>query len=349
LLSEPAIFLAALGITTLELVETAAVALALHAHSGKNAVYLYAALGTIGVFVPMFILGALITLLPDLLVKLTAGVLLLYFAQRLTRSARRSVLNARKGSHFHDEFHRGTMATAFSVGAIEAFEAAIVLVGLLPNGFQPTVLGMASGIGVVVVSTYLLRDQVRKVKQADMKIAVSALLFSFATFWIGEALVTLDDLILIPLFAFFLIVVYKVATESLGQRCLVYHLSAGGIDDEGVPPHQREPALVDQMPGLGGKGDVEGDDVGGPKEGVEVDHLAIKGGQGLLGDLDHVISQEPHPEHSGYLADTPAYPSHPDDAQGLPSKLYPDEALLIPPTRLHRGVRRRDAPGEGEH
>jgi uncharacterized membrane protein len=230
LLSEPAIFLAALGITALELVETAAVALALHAHSGKNAVYLYAALGTIVVFVPMFILGALITMLPDLLIKLTAGVLLLFFAQRLARSARRTVLNARKGTQFHEEFHRGTMATAFSVGAIEAFEAAIVLLGLLPNGFQSTVFGMASGIGLVVVATYLLRDHVRKVKQADMKIAVSALLFSFATFWLGEAVVRLDDLILIPLFVFFVIIVYKMANRVSPKEA-----AAGIVPGPAVP------------------------------------------------------------------------------------------------------------------
>src|SRR5579872_322716 len=133
MLSDPVIFLAAMGITVLELVETAAVALALHAHSGKNVVYLYAAAGTAAVFAPMFLLGALIVLLPGALVKVTAGVLLLYFAQRLARSARRTVLNARRGKVFHERFHRGTMATAFSIGAIEAFEAAIVLVGLLPN------------------------------------------------------------------------------------------------------------------------------------------------------------------------------------------------------------------------
>ena len=214
MLSEPAIFLAALGITVLELVETAAVALALHAHSGKAVVYLYAALGTAAVFAPMFVLGSLITLLPDSVIKLTAGVLLLYFAQRLTKSARRAILNARRGGQHHEQFHRGTMATAFSIGAIEAFEAAIVLVGLLPNGFQPTVLGMASGMVAVVASTYVLRDHARKVKQADMKIAVSALLFSFATFWLGEAITPLTDLILIPLFAFFVVVVYKFATRA---------------------------------------------------------------------------------------------------------------------------------------
>ncbi|HVC26742.1 MAG TPA: hypothetical protein VND40_01135 [Nitrososphaerales archaeon] len=237
MLSEPAIFLAALGITTLELVETAAVSLALHAHSGKNAVYVYASLGTAVVFAPMFLLGALIDLLPGAIVKLTAGVLLLYFAQRLAKSARRTVLNARKGNLFHEEFHRGTMATAFSVGAIEAFEAAIVLVGLLPNGFQPTVLGMASGVAIVAVSTYLLRDQVRKVKQADMKIAVSALLFSFSTFWFGEAVVPLDDLILVPLFLFFALIVYKFANRPSPKVVAVTEASAAssGIQTDHPP------------------------------------------------------------------------------------------------------------------
>ena len=208
-----AIFFAALGITTLEVVETAAVALALHAHSGKQAVFLYATLGTVAVFAPMFVLGALITLLPDVLVKLIGGILLLYFGQRLVKSARRSVLNARKGSEVKEHFEKGDNATAFSVGAIEAFEAAIVLIGLLPNDFQSTVYGMGLGIVVVVVSTFVLRSHVRKVKQADMKIAVSALLFSFSTFWLGETILKLSDLILIPLFAFFVIAVYKIANR----------------------------------------------------------------------------------------------------------------------------------------
>jgi len=236
LLSDPAIFLAALGITTLELVETAAVALALHAHSGKNAVYLYASLGTAVVFGPMFVLGALIELLPDAVVKVTAGVLLLYFAQRLAKSARRAVLNARRGSHFHEEFHRGTFATAFSIGAVEAFEAAIVLVGLLPNGFQPTVLGMASGIAIVAVSTYLLRDQVRKVKQADMKIAVSALLFSFATFWFGEAVVPIDDLVLVPLFLFFAVAVYRFANRPSPKAAPAAEASSASQGIQTGPP-----------------------------------------------------------------------------------------------------------------
>jgi uncharacterized membrane protein len=213
-LLDPGIFLAALGITTLEIVEAAAVALALYAHSRRPAVFLYTGFGIVVVFAPMFVLGDLIALLPDQLVKLMAGILLLYFGQRLAKSARRAVVNARKGSAPRPEhFEKGELATAFSVGAVEAFEAAIVLVGLLPNGFQSTVFGMAGGIGIVVVATYALRDQVRKVKQADMKIAVSALLLSFATFWFGEVVTPLNDLLLIPLFLGYAFVVYKFANR----------------------------------------------------------------------------------------------------------------------------------------
>jgi uncharacterized membrane protein len=208
-----AIFLAALGITTLELVEASAVGLALYGDSKRPSAFLYVALGIAAVFVPMFILGALITLLPDVYVRLVGGALLLYFGLRLVKSARKSVLRSRKGVSSAEHFEKGIMATGFSVGAVEAFEAAIVLVALLPNNFQSTVLGLGTGIGVVVVATYVLRNQVRKVKQANMKVVVSALLLSFAMFWFGEAFVELNDLILIPLFITFAFVVHRVANR----------------------------------------------------------------------------------------------------------------------------------------
>ncbi|HUI01287.1 MAG TPA: hypothetical protein VLX56_06630 [Nitrososphaerales archaeon] len=213
MLFEGAIFLAAMGITTLEVVETAAVALALYAHSGRGAVFLFSAMGTAAVFGPMFVLGALIALLPGYIVEVTAGVLLLYFGLRLVRSGRRAVVNARRGGARSESFEKGELVTAFSVGAVEAFEAAIVLVGLLPMSFQSTVLGMAGGIGVVVVSAYVLRDQVRKVKQADMKIVVSALLLSFSTFWFVDVVTPLDEIALVPLFAVYAAAVYLFANR----------------------------------------------------------------------------------------------------------------------------------------
>jgi uncharacterized membrane protein len=208
-----AIFLAALGITTLEFVEAAAVGLALYADSKRYAAFGYVALGSIAVLIPTLLLGGLIAFLPNQLVKLVGGVLMLYFGQRLIKSARRSVIYSRKKSTHTEHFEKGLMATGFSVGAIEAFEAAIVLVGLLPNDYNSTLLGMGIGIVAVVVSTYVLRNQVRKVKQANVKVVVSALLLSFAVFWFGEIFLSLSDLVLIPLFAGFALLVHTVANR----------------------------------------------------------------------------------------------------------------------------------------
>jgi uncharacterized membrane protein len=210
---DPAIFLAALGITVLEFTEAAAVGLALYAESGKRAAFLYVALGSLVVLLPTILIGSLFGLLPTAYVRLVAGVLLLYFGLRLTRSARRAVLNGRRGSKYTEHFEKGIMATGFSVGAIEAFEAGIVLVGLLPNGFVATISGLGTGILLVVIATYLLRTQVRKIKQADSKVVVSALLLSFSVFWFGEAFLELSDLILIPLFVAFALLVYFVANR----------------------------------------------------------------------------------------------------------------------------------------
>ncbi|MGA2665738.1 MAG: hypothetical protein ABSF83_12435, partial [Nitrososphaerales archaeon] len=210
---DPAIFLAALGITLLEFTEAAAVGLALYADSKRPAAFLYVALGALVVLLPTVLVGSLIGLLPAVYVRLVAAVLLLYFGQRLARSARRSVLSARKGSQRTEHFEKGVMATGFSVGAVEAFEAAIVIVGLLPNGFVATIGGMVAGTALVVIATYLLRTRVRKVKQADSKVAVSALLLSFSAFWFAEAFLSPPDLILVPLFAGFAALVYFMANR----------------------------------------------------------------------------------------------------------------------------------------
>ncbi|MEM0170667.1 MAG: hypothetical protein QXW25_04790 [Thermoplasmata archaeon] len=204
----PAIFLAAMGITLLEISEAAAVALALYSEGGSKA-FLYVGLGSAIVLILTFIIGKEIALLPILLVRLIASFLLLYFGLRLVRSARRAVLRLRNGGNFNDEkIERGLFYTGFSVGAIEAFEAAIVLIALIPINYDSTFFGMLAGLIVVIIGTVILKNQIRKIKQADMKIAVSALLLSFSVFWLSETFINISDFILIPLFIIFFIVVY---------------------------------------------------------------------------------------------------------------------------------------------
>jgi uncharacterized membrane protein len=215
--------LAALGITTLEFVEAAAVGLALYADSKSYKAFLSVALGSIVILVPTVLLGTGIGLLPRIYILLVGGVLLAYFGQRLIKSARRSVYFERKKSVRTEHFEKGLFATGFSVGNIEAFEAAIVLVGLFPQNFNSTLTGLGVGIAIVVVATYILRTQVRKVKQANMKVVVSAILLSFATFWFGEliwklfSLGSLTDFLLIPLFVFWFLSVYWIANRPFPE------------------------------------------------------------------------------------------------------------------------------------
>lgn len=217
------IYLAALGITTLELTEAAAVGLALYADSRNHNAFLYVALGVITVLIPTILVGEAIRLLPKDYILIIGGVLLAYFGQRLIKSARRSVYFSRKGSTKVDTFERGIMFTGFSVGAIEAFEAAIVLVGLMPVNFGSSLGGLGTGIAIVIVATYILRNQVRKIKQAIMKVVVSSLLMSFSCLWFGEliwdlfSLGQLNDLVLIPLFLVWFAIIYWYANRPFPE------------------------------------------------------------------------------------------------------------------------------------
>jgi len=209
------IFLAAAGITTLEFAEAAAVGLALYAESRQAMAFLFVIAGIVVVMGPTLLVAGLITFLPAVYVRLIGGVLLLYFGQRLARSARRSVVRS-KTTGFHNEtFEKGLFYTGFSVGAVEAFEASIVLVGLLPENFGSAGIGIGLGTTVVVIATYVLRTQVRKVKQANMKVVVAGLLLAFSAFWFGETFWELNDLLLIPLFVAFASMVYWFASRTV--------------------------------------------------------------------------------------------------------------------------------------
>ncbi|MCL4451652.1 MAG: hypothetical protein M1327_03385 [Candidatus Thermoplasmatota archaeon] len=213
-----AIFLAAMGITLLEMSEATAVGIALYAESKKRAVFLAVILGVLVIFIPTAFIGKYIALLPIFYVRLISAVLLLYFGIRLIRSSRRSVkfsLGIKTPHKDEEDEHRDLMYTGFSVGTVEAFEAAIVLVALYPNGYLETITGLIIGAVLVVIAGFILHSQIRKVKQANMKIAVSSLLLTFSAFWFTEAFVTISDLYLVPLFIIFFAIVYVIAHWNL--------------------------------------------------------------------------------------------------------------------------------------
>lgn len=217
-----AILLAALGITLLEMSEASAMGMALYADSKRIVAYGAVILGVVTVMVPTVVAGNYIALLPITYVRLASATLLLYFGARLIRSARRSFkfqrLGPPKGGSKHDETEKGILITGYSVGVVEAFEAAIVLIALFPQNFDSTGIGVVSGGILVVFAAYMLRSQIRKVKQATVKTAVSALLLSFSLFWYIETVYAVDDIFLIPMFAVFYLAVYGIATRGIPRK-----------------------------------------------------------------------------------------------------------------------------------
>jgi len=214
---DPGIFLAALGITTLELAEASAVGIALYAESRRKLVFIAVAVGVIIILIPTALAGRFISIFPLNYVRVFSATLLLYFGLRLMRSARRSFRYQREGFMGNNEGkqEKSLMVTALSVGSVEAFEAAIVLVALFPNNFDSTLLGIIFGIVAVLVFSFILHSQIRKVKQAVMKVSVSALLLTFSAFWYVESVIIVDDLLLIPLFIVFFLIVYSISSHGI--------------------------------------------------------------------------------------------------------------------------------------
>ncbi|MGC9123484.1 MAG: hypothetical protein ACP5IB_05365 [Thermoplasmata archaeon] len=219
----PGIFLGALGITLLEISEAAAITVTLYSVGGNKAIY-GTSLGVFIVFVITFIIGNLISNLPILLVKIVSGALLLYFGIRLIKSARKSVLRERNGLKSEEHFEKGVFYTTFSVGVVEAFEAAIVLVALIPHDLYASQLGVIIAIIIIIIAAYILRNQIRKLKQAIVKNVVSAILLSFSLFWFTESVnliiknsipsIFLMDYILIPYFILFFLISYSIAFKK---------------------------------------------------------------------------------------------------------------------------------------
>ncbi|MGP6294070.1 hypothetical protein [Caldiplasma sukawensis] len=216
---DPGIFLAALGIIVLEMSEASAVSIALAADQKNIYPYLYTTAGVITVLIPTALAGDFFQIFPIIYVRLFSAILILYFAQRLARSARRSMKfqyakNFPK-SHKEEVGEKGVNVTAYSVGIVEAFEAAIVLIALFPENYSSTLIGLIVGVLIVLAFSYVLRQSIRKLKQGIVKVSVSAILFTFSAYWFIETITTINDIFLIPMFVLFFILVYIFATYGI--------------------------------------------------------------------------------------------------------------------------------------
>jgi Predicted membrane protein len=207
---ELGILLAAFGITLLELSEAGAVAMIYYGVYKGLKPLAYAIAGVLTVMVPTFLVGGYIAELPITYVLLVAVVILFYFGYKLLRSARRGFRKMRKNGGGEEE--KEGLAVVYTVSVTESFEAALVLVALIPQSYSSTLLG-ASIASAVVALTAALKAQIMKIRLPHLKLVLSSLLFGLGTLWIMEVLVPVSDIILIPLFLIYLLINFFIAVK----------------------------------------------------------------------------------------------------------------------------------------
>ncbi len=203
------VFIPAFLIVLLEMTEVVALVFALTAGSESLRPAVYGA--TIGTAVVGGIAlgaGAALEALPRDLLLGPSAVVLAGFGIFLFRSTLRAYRRghsspaapvAAEGAETGVQFAGG-----FSVGAVETTEAVIVLLALAAPGYGATaLLGAVTAGAALVGAAWLLHGQIRRIKIPVLKAGATALLFTFAVFWGGEAVGLrwpLEDLFLLPLF-----------------------------------------------------------------------------------------------------------------------------------------------------
>ncbi len=205
-LMDPAIFFAALGISVLEMTEASAIAVIFYGiyHTTKS--YAYAVAGVATSLIPALLVGKFLLLIPLDYIAIVAAIILFYFAQKLFRSARRAV----KGIRRNKEEKQEGLITVYTVSVVEGLEASLVVVGLMPFGYFSALSGVGVAVLVVVGLTYIMKDKVMKIRVPQLKLFLSALLATIATFWLLEVAFSLSELFAIPIF-----IVYLLMTQAL--------------------------------------------------------------------------------------------------------------------------------------
>ncbi len=204
-------------ITLLEMTEVVALVFALSAdhhtiaHGAAGAIT-----GTIVVALIAFTFGALIIALPRDYLLWASALTLVAFGTFLFRSTLRTYRNARAAAPQVPPSAGASRAAlqfagGFSVGAIEATEAVVVLIALAAAGYGVSALAGALTAGaVLVVATLLVQQRIRRIKVPWLKWGATSMLFTFATFWMGEAAGVAwpgGDLFLLPIFVLALFLV----------------------------------------------------------------------------------------------------------------------------------------------
>jgi uncharacterized membrane protein len=199
----------AFAVTVLEMTEVVALVVALSSEGTSTRDPILGAVTGVAVVAGIAaVTGASLTALPHGLLLGVAAITLILFGFFLLRSTLRTYRRLRSPSYApHKPSSTLPFAGGFAVGAIETLETVIVLVALAAggNGFSALVGALVGG-GLLVVAAAAVHERVRRIKVPTLKLAATALLFSYGTFWAVEAAgrswpgpSTLSDLWLVPM------------------------------------------------------------------------------------------------------------------------------------------------------
>jgi Ca2+/H+ antiporter, TMEM165/GDT1 family len=205
-LSVPALIIAFV-ITVTEMTEVVALVFALSAEADRvRTGALGAIAGTATIAAVALASGAALQALPHADLLGASAFVLGAFGVFMFRSTLKSYRKALRpaGTAAPPSQHALHFAGGFSVGAVEATEAVIVLLALAAGGAGTSALiGAVAGGAVLIVAAALVHERIRRIKVPTLKLGGTSLLFAFAVFWGGEALGYAwpgSDLILIPMF-----------------------------------------------------------------------------------------------------------------------------------------------------
>jgi uncharacterized membrane protein len=200
--------LAAFLITLLEMTEVVILVITVSAdHPSVRPGATGAVVGVAGVSLVAVGVGAALDVVSHTYLLWVSAVLLAGFGVVLFRSTLKSYRRAAMPpgmtppSQFGGTLLFGAGATS---GAVEATEVVVVLLGITAAGYAfSAIVGALAGGALLIVLAFLVHERLRRIKVPALKWVGTAMLFTFATFWFGEAAGFPwpgSDLFLVPLY-----------------------------------------------------------------------------------------------------------------------------------------------------
>ncbi|MDQ0470210.1 COG4280 domain-containing protein [Labrys wisconsinensis] len=200
--------LAAFLASLVECTEALTVVLAVGAVRGWRGALGGAALALVALTLLVVILGPAITRIPENVVLLALGSLVLLFGMRWLRKA---ILRAAGVLPLHDEdeafakesaalrqlgglpntWDRIAVSASFKITMIEGVEVVFIVVAMGGAGstlLMPAAMGAIAALVLVILLGFILHRPVAMIPENTLKFVVGLLLCSFGTFWVGEGM-----------------------------------------------------------------------------------------------------------------------------------------------------------------